>query len=166
MTNIASNSARAFGYKVGSASNLVLHYLRSVPHLSLGCDQIAETLGIKRSMVDTALYNGVLCNSFTKEKSGRKVTFRFHKLPELKASTFVSSTGATIERKNIGKQAASLEQTHRNNLANPPKPKGDNTPVPHESARYLTVAEGYPPYKHWVDPGSVPMFRYGSGVAA
>ena len=28
-----------------------------------------------------------------------------------------------------------------------------------------TVREGYPPHRYWVDPASVPVFRYGSGGA-
>ena len=48
----------------------------------------------------------------------------------------------------------------------PTKPRGNNIAIPHSAAQKVTVREGYPDHKFWIDPNSVPVFRYGSAVAA
>ena len=48
----------------------------------------------------------------------------------------------------------------------PTKPKGSNVAIKHEDSPKVTIFEDYAPYKHWVDPASVPRFSYGSAVAA
>ena len=83
-----------------------------------------------------------------------------------KAAKPQKQRSVSIVRSNIGRQADMLSRLNRMNFGAEPKPKGSNAPIPHEAAQKVTVREGYPDHRFWVDPASVPRFSYGSAVAA
>ena len=154
---IASNILRAYGYQVGSTSYRVLHYLRTNPTLSFNMTELAEKLNVKRISIEAAMFNGINAGCFTKEKVGRGMEYKFLAMPAAKPSRLVPRN-ASINRPCIGKQADLLEKRSRTNFAAQPKQRGDNTPVPHSSARKVTVAENYPPHRYWTPSAEVPSY--------
>ena len=92
-----------------------------------------------------------LCTAGTlhRAKLSHKVV-RYFDTPE-RAAAYLQKHGAySIKPKTPGRNASAFKA-------------GEVAIEPADVKR--TVREGYPPHRYWVDPASVPVFRYGSAAA-
>ena len=182
MTKPIIMTRRGFGQATGTSSSKVLAHLSEHKDKTFTAREIAELFELTKSTAKSIVNSGEKAGCLKRVNEPRGLAFQFARMPEFrprapKHSTYVRTgkppgrptriTRAAGPSKTGDKRLAEkLESKQRMNALNPIKQMTPVDPTPHSAAQKVTVREGYPDHRYWVDPASVPMFRYGSAVAA
>ena len=165
-----ANAKRIFGFASGTASHAILHYLRANPGQSFSAYEVAAVLDLSVFRVSWALTEGKKLGAFTGHRDTARRTrtmfYAFKAMPT-KAARPAKPTGGKRHDWAMS-QILATRAIKREEEAAIRKSNATKADVIIPAGLVVKVAPTPPNLGNrcYVDPASVPRFRYGSQGAA
>lgn len=165
-----ANAKRIFGFASGTASHAILHYLRANPDQSFSAYEVAAVLDLSVSRVSWALTEGKKLGAFTGHRDNtrcaRTMFYAFKAMPTKPAAKAKPTGGKRHDwamSQILATRAIKREEEAALRASNATKA---DVIIP---AGLVVKVAPTPPNlgnRCYVDPASVPRFRYGSQSTA